>query len=396
MSEANTQHDLTDVSDFQRVMIIIALSISVFMVGISLGGIVPWIALKQDMLGTDAITIGIIVAAQPLGIMLVAPLVSRIASSMGLGLAMVVFSIGTLPGLVLLPLTDSNALWIVFRLIGGLATAVPWVLGETWINMATKPKWRARTMGMYGAALAAGFALGPIFLTFFENQLDLAIVAFTVLTIVSILPLLPILRFAPTFPKLENTAFFSIIFAMPVVFFAVVLAAVADMSFATFLPLWSTAQGVSISMSLLLVSCMMVGNVVLQFPISLMADRIGVRQTMRLCGVVSLILPLLIIAVGVNLWLLFPLLFVFGGTVWTLYSLALADLGHRLSGSALAMANAAVVFVYTTSNVIGPPLSGVGLRLWEPNGFILFTILIALVFVILAYVRRNPEKAKAD
>jgi hypothetical protein len=38
----------------------------------------------------------------------------------------------------------------------------------------------------------------------------------------------------------------------------------------------------------------------------------------------------------------------------------------------------------------------VGLRLWEPNGFILFTILIALVFVILAYVRRNPEKAKAD
>ena len=132
--------------------LIIALSISVFMVGISLGGIVPWIALKQDMLGTDAITIGIIVAAQPLGIMLVAPLVSRIASSMGLGLAMVVFSIGTLPGLVLLPLTDSNALWIVFRLIGGLATAVPWVLGETWINMATKPKWRARTMGMYGAA----------------------------------------------------------------------------------------------------------------------------------------------------------------------------------------------------------------------------------------------------
>ena len=164
MSEANTQHDQTDVSDFQRVMIIIALSISVFMVGISLGGIVPWIALKQDMLGTDAITIGIIVAAQPLGIMLVARLVSRIASSMGLGLAMVVFSIGTLPGLVLLPLTDSNALWIVFRLIGGLATAVPWVLGETWINMATKPKWLARTMGMYGAALAAGFAPGRIFL----------------------------------------------------------------------------------------------------------------------------------------------------------------------------------------------------------------------------------------
>lgn len=396
MSEATVPTPQPDLSDFQRLMIITALSISVFTVGISLGGIIPWIALKQDMLGADGLTIGLIVAAQPLGIMLVAPLVSRIASSMGLGMAMVVFSIGTLPGVALLPLTDSNALWVLFRLVGGLASAVPWVLGETWINMATKPKWRARTMGIYGGTLAGGFALGPIMLTFFENQLDLAIIGFTVLTALSILPLLPILRYAPTFPKQENTAFFSIIFTMPVVFFAVVLAAVADMSFATFLPLWSTAQGASIQTSLLLVSCLMVGNVVLQFPISILADRIGVRRTMRFCGVVSLVIPLLIMGVGTNLLLLFPLLFIFGGTVWTLYSLALADLGHRLSGSALAMANAAVVFVYTASNVVGPPLSGLGLRLWSPHGFILVTVVIALIFVILAYLRPTPAETESS
>ena len=170
MSEATVPTPQTDLSDFQRLMIITALSISVFTVGISLGGIIPWIALKQDMLGADGFTIGLIVAAQPLGIMLVAPLVSRIASSMGLGMAMVVFSVGTLPGVALLPLTDSNALWVLFRLVGGLASAVPWVLGETWINMATKPKWRARTMGIYGGTLAGGFALGPIMLTFFETN----------------------------------------------------------------------------------------------------------------------------------------------------------------------------------------------------------------------------------
>lgn len=377
-------------SDKQRLAIIGALCVSVFMVGVSLGGIIPWIAIKQDGFGTDEVIIGITVAAQPLGIMLVAPLVSRIASAMGIGTALVIFSIGTLPGVAFLPFTDSSALWIVFRLLGGLATAVPWVLGETWINLATKSSWRARTTAVYGAAIAAGFALGPLVLTLFESNLDMAIAAFTILSLLSILPVLPILRFAPRFPQEKAPPFHKIIFTMPVVFFAVILAAVADMSFATFLPLWSTAQGLTLTMAMVLVSCLMIGNVILQFPIGVLADRIGLRQTMRLCGVVSLIAPVLIIVAGVNLVFLIPLLFIYGGAVWALYSLALADLGHRLTGSALAAANGAVVFAYTAANVVGPPLSGAGLRVWSPHGFMLIALVTALVFVILAYIRPDP------
>lgn len=385
-----------DLTDRQRITIITSLCISVFMVGVSLGGIIPWISLKQDAMGTDAVMIGIIVGAQPLGIMLVAPLVSRIAGLMRLGTAMVVFSVATLPGLALLPFTDNNILWVLLRLFSGLATAVPWVLGETWINLSTKSSWRARTTAIYGAAIAGGFALGPISLTFFEDQLDLAIAAFTILSFLSIFPLLPILRFAPSFPNEGGSGFLSYIYTMPVVFCAVVLAAVADMAFATFLPLWSTDQGVSMFMAMILVSTMMIGNVVLQFPIGMMADRIGLRQTMRLCGVISLISPILIVVVGVKLVLLVPLLFVYGGAVWALYSLALADLGHRLTGAALASANGAVVFVYTAANVVGPPISGAGLNLWHPHGFMIVAFAAAVVFVILAYTRPDPAKAQAD
>lgn len=380
-------------TDRQRLIIIASLCVSVFMVGVSLGGIIPWISLKQDAMGTDAVMIGIIVGAQPLGIMLVAPLVSRIAGVMKLGIAMVVFSIATLPGLALLPFTDNNLIWVLLRLFSGLATAVPWVLGETWINLSTKSSWRARTTAIYGAAIAGGFALGPLSLTFFENQLDLAIAAFTVLSFLSIFPLIPILRFAPRFPNEKGAGFFSYIYTMPVVFCAVVLAAVADMAFATFLPLWSTDQGLSMVVAMALVSTMMIGNVVLQFPIGMMADRIGLRQTMRFCGVVSLIAPILIVVVGVELVLLIPILFIYGGAVWALYSLALADLGHRLTGAALASANGAVVFVYTASNVVGPPISGAGLNIWFPHGFMIVAFAAAVVFVVLAFTRPDPAKA---
>ena len=380
-------------TDRERLIIIAGLCSSVFMVGVSLGGIIPWIALKQDGIGTDEVTIGIIVAAQPLGIMLIAPLAYRIATSLGLARSMVLFSLASLPGLALLPFTDSNPLWILLRLSSGLATAVPWVLGETWINMATKPQWRARTTAIYGAAVAGGFALGPLVLTLFESQLDLAIAAFAVLSFIAVVPLLPILRYSPSIAPEKSPPFWSIIFAMPVVFFAVVLASVADITFAAFLPLWSTDQGLPVVLAMVLVSVLMVGNVILQFPIGMLADRIGLRQTMRLCGIVSLIAPVLIIVVGVNLVLLIPLLFVFGGAVWALYSLALADLGNRLTGSALAAANGAVVFVYTAASVVGPPIAGAGLKMWTPHGFILVAIGAALVFVVLAMLRPDPAKA---
>jgi len=393
MSTAEPRRSSTlEPTDRQRLVIIASLCVSVFMVGVSLGGIIPWISLKQDAMGTDAVMIGIIVGAQPLGIMLVAPFVSRIAGRMKLGSAMVVFSIATLPGLALLPFTDNNIFWVILRLISGLATAVPWVLGETWINLSTKSSWRARTTAVYGAAIAGGFALGPISLTFFEDQLDLAIAAFTILSFLSIFPLLPILRFAPSFPSENTTGFLSYIYTMPVVFCAVMLAAVADMAFATFLPLWSTDQGVPMAMAMILVSTMMIGNVVLQFPIGMMADRIGLRQTMRLCGMISVIAPILIVLVGVNLLILVPILFIYGGAVWALYSLALADLGHRLTGAALASANGAVVFVYTAANVIGPPISGAGLNIWHPHGFMIVAFGAAVVFVTLAFIRPNPAK----
>lgn len=392
----STGLDPDSLTDGQRQRIISALSLSIFVIGIAIGGTIPWIALSLERVGTDEVTIGVVVAAQSFGIMVVAPLAYRIATRVGLGRSMVVFNLAMLPGLALLPFTDSNLLWILLRLSSGLSLAIPWVLGETWINLVTRPAWRARATAIYGAAIAGGFAVGPLVLGLFETRLDLAIAAFVALSLVGLMPLLAVLRFAPVIRPEPTQPFFSIVFAMPVVFCAVALAAVADMSFATFMPLWGLAQGQSVLMALVLVTTLMMGNVILQFPIGLLGDRIGLRQTMRLCGLVSLLGPFLIVLASGNLIALLVVLFLFGGGVWALYSLALADLGHRLSGSALAAANGAVVFVYTAANVIGPPLAGAGLRLWSPHGFMLVTVAVTILFVALVYLRPDPAARKSN
>ena len=123
----------------------------------------------------------------------------------------------------------------------------------------------------------------------------------------------------------------------------------------------------------------------------MVADRIGIRRTMVYCGIVSLIGPFALVTFGSTLVLLVPLLFLWGGAVWALYSLALAELGHRLTGAALAAANGALVFVYTLANVISPPVAGAGLELVPPHGFMVVIVVAAIAFLTLAWVRGSPE-----
>ena len=60
-------------------------------------------------------------------------------------------------------------------------------------------------------------------------------------------------------------------------------------------------------------------------------------------------------------------------------------------GAELIIPVAALVFtLYYFSTIIDSPWTA------QVAAAFIGTILIALVFVILAYVRRNPEKAKAD
>jgi predicted MFS family arabinose efflux permease len=63
------------------------------------------------------------------------------------------------------------------------------------------------------------------------------------------------------------------------------------------------------------------------------------------------------------------LLLVWGGVAGALYTVGLAHLGARFSGSDLASANAAFVILYNVGLVIGPPLAGGGLDLYPPHGF---------------------------
>ena len=55
-----------------------------------------------------------------------------------------------------------NAVWLVLRLLSGVAVAGLFVASESWINQVARSEQRAQVMAIYNISLSAGFALGPL------------------------------------------------------------------------------------------------------------------------------------------------------------------------------------------------------------------------------------------
>ncbi len=375
-----------------RWLVLAALFAGVFIFGISFAAVIPWIALVLEARGTDPTVIGIVSATSPVGVMAMAPFVGRIMQRLGAANAIILGTLVSALTLFLMPLFDSIAGWIVLRFISGLGGAVPWVATETWINVVAGQQSRGRVVGLYGALLSAGFAVGPLVLSVVGVEGWAPAIVFGVLCAVALAPVVAIRRLSPHLETEERLAATKIIAAMPAVYAAAFLAGMVDTAFFTFLPIWGLRMNLDSAFALALLSVFVAGNIALQLPVGWLADRIGTRPVMALCGITCMLGPIgAVYSAGIPV-LLSAILFVWGGAIWALYTLAMIDIGHRCRGTTLASASGALVVVYTISNIVGPPVTGAAMQAWDPHGLMAVAIGFAAVFLLILAVRaRNPE-----
>jgi MFS family permease len=149
---------------------------------------------------------------------------------------------------------------------------------------------------------------------------------------------------------------------------AAVVAGLVESADLALLPLFGLHAGLHERAALFLVTVFMAGNVVLQMPIGLLADRFGRREILAACAVASAGGPLLLpVCIGAPGWL-GPLLFLWGGTLYAFYSQGIALLGEEFPTADLAPANTVFVMVYCAGGVIGPSLGGFAMDWWPHAG----------------------------
>jgi MFS family permease len=358
-------------------------------VGLIFGFQPPLIALSLSRMGYSSFAIGAVTAASLIAVILCGPFYPRAIVRLGLKRCIVNGIVFAAVILVLMPLWPSVPFWLSLRFIAGCALGLVWIASEIWMNSVSGTESRGTVMGIYGTVFSIGIVSGPVLLEFTGTRGSAPFAVGAACLVLTLLPLavLPqVTGAAQEFKPLRGLS--AALHTAPIVMLAALVAGLVESADLTLLPLYGLHAGLSERSALLLVAVFMAGNVVLQVPIGLLADRYGRKILLGVCALASCVGPLLLQRCLDTPLLLWPLLFVWGGTLYAFYSQGVALLGEEFAVENLPSANTLFVMVYCLGGVVGPSAGGIAMDLWPARGLPIllsgaaFLMLVGLTAVV--------------
>ena len=328
----------------------------------------PLLSFILERQGTTPGLIGLSAAMTPLGFIVSAPFIPALA--LPVGGARLAILCSTLAALTLIAIawTQDVWAWMPLRFLLGFFANPLYVISETWLISITPAPRRGRIMGLYSSIVSGGFAIGPLSLGLVGTQgwppFMIGIGAFLLcgLIVVAVVPRLPQMPHDGAATSVGG--FFAL---APLLLFAVFTAAAFEQVLLSLFAVYGAALGSAEERIASLITCFVAGNAVLQIVLGRVAEQFGSTRTMSFCALASLAGCLLLRSIF-DSWLIWPLVFVWGGVSFGIYTISLIQLGERFSGLALIAGNAAFAFVWGIGGIVGSPATGLAMQLIGHQG----------------------------
>ena len=206
-----------------------------------------------------------------------------------------------------------------------------------------------------------GLALGPILLSLTGSEGALPFAVGAAVLAVAVVPAILARRSCPDLDHAPGHSPVGYVVAAPVATLGVLAFGAVESGGLSFLPLWGLAAGLDETRAAWLLTAVGLGNVLLQIPLGLLADRFDKRRLLAAVSLVGVVGAAALPLTAASLPATLAVLFVWGGIIAGLYTVGLSALADRFHGSDLAGANAAFVAMYGLGMLIGPAAIGVGL-----------------------------------
>jgi MFS family permease len=360
----------------------------------------PLLALVLDGQGVSKTLIGLSTVVQALAVIVIAPwapgLLQRIPPSRLMqGVTVLLALLFVVAGLI-----PHGWVWFPLRFVIGALSAMLWISSEALINELVEEHWRGRVIGIYAAAGAAGFALGPLLLIVTGSGGMLPFYATSAFILLAGLPLFVVSPQPLQRSERQTAGLWAVFWLAPAIMLANVVYAAAAESLLTFFPLFGLALGVSETFALGLMTAMGLGAMILALPVSWLADHVD-----RM-GLLAVFVLLTMAGLALMPWAVRqPALagvyaFLFGGVEGMIYTLGVVLVGARFKGALLAAATTLFTACWGIGTVIGPLLVGVGMdRFGEQRMALVILLLFAayLPLPVAAWLRgRRARRPTGD
>lgn len=353
-------------------------AISIF--GFAQGMTYPLLSLLLESQGVSSAMVGINAAMMPLGILLFSPVIPILSQRFGSPKVAIYAAISAAALLLAYKQFNSLEAWFIIRLLQGMSVAVLFVLSEAWILQYAGNNHRGKVVALYGAVLSASFGAGPALIGWIGIHGWLPFLIGACVIILSVIPLMMVQEDAPLAEE-ETAASGMLSFALkaPVLLSAVAVFAIFDAATLSFLPIYGLRIGLDVQTAALALTALIIGNVVLQFPIGWMVDAFPKRTILGVLTLATVGFALLLPMVNNGFWL-WPTLLALGACGYGVYTVTMAELGDRFSGHELVSGSAAFAVMWGIGALLGAVSGGWAMSLFGPLGL---PILIATSYGLL-------------
>lgn len=366
---------------------IAAVTATVSVFAIAQGLSYPLLSFILGRQGVSPTLIGLSAAMSPLGMMISATQIPAIVKRLGGIRTVTLCSLACATLFALIGLTQNLWLWFPLRFLLGMSVIPLYVLSEVWMMSLAPPRQRGRFMGAYTSIISLGFASGPATLALIGTQGMLPFtMGFAAFVVCGLFVRLASERLPPFHEDEQQGTVRRFLPAAPTLLVAVWVAAATETSMLALLPTYGRSMGLEEQQLAKLLTVFFFGNVALQIPLGLVAERLSARTVMLICAFTATCGCALLPLVLGTAWQ-WPAVFFWGAFSYGMYTMSVIELGQRFSGTMLVAGNAAFAMMWGFGGIAGPPGSGIAMQTLGPHGLPLMLGLFSMSLWAVGLVR---------
>lgn len=340
-----------------RQLLVMALAplLGLFILGIGNGFLATLITLRLDAAGVSAVVIGWVSSAYFIGLAIGALLNDRLLLRIGHIRAYACFASLVAVTVLLQGLWLDPWSWFVLRLVGGWATVGVYLVIESWLLTASDTRVRGRLLALYMISLYAAGVIGQLLLGVTDAAGQaVPFMVIGLLASLSVLPLAVIPRVSPLIEHAEPLPPLRLIMMTPTAVMGCLGSGLLVAAIYTLLPLYLQRTGLEVERIGQMMAVVVLGGMLLQYPIGRWSDRHDRQLVLILIGVACTVISLAVLWLPDGPWMLAGLLFLLGGGVFALYPVAVSHAADRAPAGALVRMSQGLLLINAIGSTISP------------------------------------------
>lgn len=359
---------------------ILSLLVGVFLLLVGNGLLTSLLAVRLDLEGVGSSWIGAVMGLYFLGMLLGARWAQPTVRAVGHIRAFAAFAALMTVAVLLHGLFVSVWLWGLLRFMGGFAMAALFLVIESWLNVRATPETRGSLLALYMVTSNAGLAMGQVLLGKGDPMLLALFMVAALFFAAALVPLSLTRAEAPSLPTPQPLPLRQLIRRAPLGVVGTLISGMLLSAFYTLGPVFGSSLGWELNELTRWMTLVILGGVLLQWPLGLLSDRIGREKVyLGVCLALS--------ATGVFLWLAMEgslhlrLLAgaLWGGAAFMVYPLSVAQVNDWIEDDERVAAAGQLLLVYGVGAAVHPLLVGMLMDIGGPGLWPLQATFFALV-----------------